>query len=161
MAKRQTQRQELTENQKRSYRAGQATNIFIRLFYYFTIWIPTQAFAFIWLFIYINRSDSPSEFINGLILLSPFFLIGFFEYLHHKKIAELKKQGIVTKEQIKEYFLTGQDDEVVRAEMRLEKEKLEKATQDANKKDLNYWFELKEKGAITEEEYQKKKEELI
>ena len=26
---------------------------------------------------------------------------------------------------------------------------------------LNYWFELKEKGAINEEEYEKKKKELV
>ena len=28
-------------------------------------------------------------------------------------------------------------------------------------KDLNYWFELKEKGAISEEEYEAKKKELF
>ena len=27
--------------------------------------------------------------------------------------------------------------------------------------DLNYWFDLKEKGAITSEEYEKKKNDLL
>lgn len=31
----------------------------------------------------------------------------------------------------------------------------------SDKKDLNYWFELKEKGAISDDEYQVKKKELL
>lgn len=37
----------------------------------------------------------------------------------------------------------------------------EKTSRVENSKDLNYWFELKEKGAITEDEFNKKKEELL
>lgn len=32
---------------------------------------------------------------------------------------------------------------------------------DSNKHDLNYWYELKEKGAITQKEYENKKNELL
>jgi len=37
----------------------------------------------------------------------------------------------------------------------------EKTSKVENSKDLNYWFDLKEKGAITEDEFNKKKEELL
>lgn len=37
----------------------------------------------------------------------------------------------------------------------------EKTSRVENSKDLNYWFDLKEKGAITEDEFNKKKEELL
>lgn len=38
---------------------------------------------------------------------------------------------------------------------------LENKSYDSNKHDLNYWYELKEKGAITQEEYESKKRELL
>jgi hypothetical protein len=77
--------------------------------------------------------------------IPPMFIFIAYEISHFFKKRYLKKKGLW------EAFLRGELDGSSKTQ----------TAQIDNKQDIGYWYELLQKGAITKEEYNKKKEELL
>jgi len=131
------------------------THVFMRYVFYFFL----AFFLFMILGIIIGGSDVDLPFFLdwGLILV-PFSLPWFIEtsILKFRKKFGFSKWGRI----VDEYHLRVIQDRAIMEAMAVNRRNRNVKTSES-KKGLDYWFELKQKGAISEEEYEKKKQELL
>ena len=96
--------------------------------------------------------------LQWFILFSPFAFVGFIEWsiLKFRKKFGFSKWGRI----VDEYHLRVIQDRAIMEAMAVNRRNRNVKTSQTEK-GLNYWFDLKQKGAISEEEYEKKKQELL
>lgn len=94
-------------------------------------------------------AENDMRFITHILILLPFAVVIYLEY---DTIRLRKKYGLSLWKGVYWQMKDIIDEELGNVPV--------KGSIDKDK-DLNYWFELKEKGAISEEEYEAKKKELF
>jgi len=105
-----------------------------------------------------NGLNVHNNFIAFFALFSPFAFVGFIEssILKFRKKFGFSKWGRI----VDEYHLRVIQDRAIMEAMAVNRRNRNVKTSQTEK-GLDYWFDLKQKGAISEEEYEKKKKELL
>ena len=134
------------------------THVFMRYIVYSFL----SFFLFLCIGFIIVGSGEGKTFISELIrifgLLSPFIFVGYIEWsiLKFRKKFGFSKWGRI----VDEYHLRVIQDRAIMEAMAVNRRNSNVKTSQTEK-GLDYWFDLKQKGAISEEEYEKKKQELL
>jgi len=131
------------------------SNVVVRyITYFFIVVILISIFGII-----VNGNHAKLSRITDISLfLFPFALSGYIEWsiLKFRKKYDFPKWKGITKE----YNLRVMEDRAI-IESRAVNNSNSNVKTSESKKGLDYWFDLKQKGAISEEEYEKKKKELL
>ena len=131
----------------------------VRLFAYIFFYI---ILLIIWSFVVLNLNISGEETTTRIILGNVILFLppAFVLYLKELSIRHWrKKNGFSIYKDIKEEMKQAEVDKRVA----MEKKAYAKhgVNQGVDKSDIGYWFNLKEQGAITEDEFLAKKRELL
>ena len=124
-------------------------SFFLRMFIFvFFIWLPIQVVVAVILTTQDLGIDSIE--MRYFYLILPLLIPILLEW---RTRATRRKLGVSIYKDITEELKQLQVDEEVARDV--------KAREKFEVKDLDYWFDLKQKGAITEQEYEAKKKELL
>jgi len=123
-------------------------SFFLRMFIFiFFIWLPIQVVTIV----IVGNAEKMLTLTLSYILISLPLLIPIL--LEWRTRVTRRKLGVSIYKDITEELKQLQVDEEVARDV--------KAREKFEVKDLDYWFDLKQKGAITEQEYEAKKKELL
>ena len=126
----------------------------------FKVYIPLLIF---WAIIVVGNDlfdlNQSSFSFNFVILIPPMILPIMIEYFIRLR---RRREGFNINDNIQELVQQREVDiKVAREHKAIEKIVASKDVDKINKNDIEYWFGLKEKGIITEDEFNKKKGELL
>ena len=134
------------------------SNFFVRIaIILFFIWLPIQILVSSILFTQDLGIGSPTliYFYMSFPLLIPIFMEWSIR-------ADRRKKGLPIYKGVNPVLYNRiERKEEADLEMKYDVEIGAVADSSDDKKDLDYWFDLKQKGAITEQEYEAKKKELL
>lgn len=142
----------ISDNTAKAVGNGLAEGSFkMRIFVYIFLYIPLFVLSVISVSELSHRSDIAGSILWTIIFVLPFIPI----YLIEKMIRRRRrKEGLPIYESIDKILKQRAIDERVMMEVKAQ----EKVSPN---KDLNYYFELFQKGAITQEEYDAKKQQFL
>jgi hypothetical protein len=131
------------------------SNIVIRyIFYTGVVFFLIILFSFAIQGMHIEKDNGFGKILGLLFWLSPIFLVALLE---RQTIKYRKEYGLS--------LYKGVYKEAREIAERLERERntviVKQESNEVDKSDIGYWFSLLEKGAITKEEYEAKKAELM
>lgn len=133
-----------------------------RLFGYAVFYVVITIFYITILYLSgIHLPGTKIMFINYILLISTLFVIPAIPFIFwEKKVRKFRREnGLSVYGNIEKELEQMEFNELYAKEMKA-KEAYGVASV-GDKKDLNYWFDLLQKGAISKEEYEAKKAELI
>ena len=132
-----------------------------RLFGYGVFYIPITFTVFILMMLggdILTRTFG--ETIMSMVILTFWLILMYPFYLWEKRIRKFRREnGLSVYGNIEKELEQMEFNELYAKEMRAKE--VYGVSDVGNKRDLNYWFDLLQKGAISKEEYEAKKAELI